>query len=373
MCVAVFDLGGTLMEYAGMPESWAAFYEQGFQAINRYFNCGATPTDIANSVEIFQSWNPRIIARENEASPEWLFQQAIGHWANLPQAHECAEVFFRSLHLKGSIYPDTIPCLSRLREGGVRIAALTDLPSGMPDEFFKRDITELLPYIDFYVSSAVCGFRKPNRRGLEMIAEHFHLPLAELVLFGDEEKDRQTAENAGCRFVEVRRRGRENFDLWKLVQEQIIIAHTMEYVGPVLTVPDWHFRSYSDADYPSYRAIYNDCFSDMRRALHLTPVYCCADRASLRSKARDIFILETAGEMVGSVAIYGNEIDDLIVARKYQGKGYGQGLLRFAAARMQRLGICPIVLHVADWNKKAMGLYKKNGFVAVKTEIVSFF
>lgn len=84
MCVAVFDLGGTLMEYAGMPESWAAFYEQGFQAINRYFNCGATPTDIANSVEIFQSWNPRIIARENEASPEWLFQQAICHWANLP-------------------------------------------------------------------------------------------------------------------------------------------------------------------------------------------------------------------------------------------------------------------------------------------------
>lgn len=84
---------------------------------------------------------------------------------------------------------------------GVQIAALTDLPSGMPDELFKRDIQELLPNLDLYISSAVCGYRKPNPRGLEMIADHFHVPVHELVLFGDEQKDKLTAENTGCRFV----------------------------------------------------------------------------------------------------------------------------------------------------------------------------
>lgn len=93
---------------------------------------------------------------------------------------------------------------------------------------FLKGISGSCPYINFYVSSAVCGHRKLNRRGMEMIAEYFHVPVDELVLFGDEEKDRQTAENAGYRFVGVRRKGQEPFNLWKLAQKQIIFAHTTE-------------------------------------------------------------------------------------------------------------------------------------------------
>lgn len=32
MAVFVFDCGGTLMEYAGMPAAWSALYPQGFRA-----------------------------------------------------------------------------------------------------------------------------------------------------------------------------------------------------------------------------------------------------------------------------------------------------------------------------------------------------
>lgn len=35
MKVIVFDLGGTLMQYVGMPHSWVEFYQQGFEAICR--------------------------------------------------------------------------------------------------------------------------------------------------------------------------------------------------------------------------------------------------------------------------------------------------------------------------------------------------
>ena len=46
------------------------------------------------------------------------------------------------------------------------------------------------------------------------------------------------------------------------------------------------------------------------------------------------------------------------------------GLLRFAVACMQRMGVSPIILHVADWNRGAISLYTKNGFRIVKTETV---
>lgn len=149
-----------------------------------------------------------------------------------------------------------------------------------------------------------------------------------------------------------------------------IIAHTMQYTGGEMPSPSMELRSYQDTDYPAYREIYNDCFADMRRALGLHPVNCCDTREALLNKSEDVFILEIDGRLVGSVAIRGSEIDDLIVARQFRRKGYGKGLLRFAVARMQRMGISPILLHVADWNRGAVGLYTKNGFSIIKTETV---
>lgn len=149
-----------------------------------------------------------------------------------------------------------------------------------------------------------------------------------------------------------------------------IIAHTMEYTGPVLAMPPLCLRHYADADEPAYRAAYNHAFAPMRRALGLQPVYCCAERAELLEKAGSIFILEADGALAGSVALYGNEIDDLFVAEDFLRKGYGQGLLRFAVARMQRAGVRPIILHVADWNQKAIKLYERNGFRVTATQAV---
>ena len=149
-----------------------------------------------------------------------------------------------------------------------------------------------------------------------------------------------------------------------------IIAHTMQYIGGEMPSPSIALRRYLDMDYPIYREVYNDCFADMRRALGLHPVNCCDGRGILAEKSENIFIFEVDNKLAGSVAIYGNEIDDLIVARQYQRKGYGQGLLRFAVARMQRQGVTPIRVHVADWNQAAMRLYSRNGFAVVGTEIV---
>lgn len=146
--IYVFDLGGTLMEYKGMPLNWSDFYVGGFSLINQRFNLGLSKTQIDQAVEILKSHNPRICGRQNEI-------------------------------------------------------LATDLPSGMPDSIFKPSITELLPYFDLYVSSEVCGFRKPNKAGLEFIANHFNVPVTDLIFIGDEQKDIDCATNANCKFVHI--------------------------------------------------------------------------------------------------------------------------------------------------------------------------
>lgn len=149
-----------------------------------------------------------------------------------------------------------------------------------------------------------------------------------------------------------------------------IIAHTMHYTANKTLSASLDLRNYRDSDYSAYKQVYEDCFSDMRRALNLKPINCCSSREDLLDKAGCIFVLEVEGELAGSVALYGHEIDDLVVARKFQRKGYGQGLLRFAVARMQQSNISPVTLHVADWNQAAVRLYMKNGFTIVATETV---
>lgn len=148
-----------------------------------------------------------------------------------------------------------------------------------------------------------------------------------------------------------------------------IIAHTMEYCGEAVH-SELMLRNYTGSDYKRYKKAYEACFSEMRTALCLNPVNCCSSEKKLLQNSGSIFIYEENGILIGSVAVYGNEIDDLFVAKEFQKKGYGEELLRFALYKMQKAGVTPIVIHVADWNRGAVKLYQKNGFKFVKTEVV---
>ena len=47
-------------------------------------------------------------------------------------------------------------------------------------------------------------------------------------------------------------------------------------------------------------------------------------------------------EIIGSVACYGNEIDDLIVNAKYQNRGYGKQLLLWGMNHIREISNEPI-------------------------------
>jgi len=206
--VIVFDLGGTLMQYVGMPYSWVDFYQQGFEAIIKKYNCKVSEESLEKSLQMLKEFNPRVNYREVEYPAEYIFSKILEHWDLQAPLNECIETFWSGLKLKAEIYPDTLEVLRVLKEKGYIIATLTDLPSAMPDEVFKKDITKLLEYFDYYVSSSVAGYRKPSKNGLEMISEKYGIPITELLFVGDEEKDRETAHNANCAFIKIDRKAK---------------------------------------------------------------------------------------------------------------------------------------------------------------------
>lgn len=197
----VFDLGGTLMEFKGMPPDWSRFYNTGFAGINQKYKLGLTNTEIQRSADIMASYNPRVTQRDIEIAPFVIFKESISDWANTPNVNDIIECFFDSLNLEVIIYDYALTLIENLRSDGYRIACLTDLPNGMPDYIFKEPIKELISKLDLYVSSENCGTRKPNPNGLIKIAEYFGIKTEEILFIGDEEKDKETAANAGCKFM----------------------------------------------------------------------------------------------------------------------------------------------------------------------------
>jgi len=149
-----------------------------------------------------------------------------------------------------------------------------------------------------------------------------------------------------------------------------VVAYTMEYNGATVD-SELALVPFEEKYYEDYRDIYHDCFYEMRKALGLRPYNACDSIKKLLAKKNDVFLLLADNEIVASVAVYENEIDDLFVSRKFQGRGYGKKLLQFAVSLLQKRNVSPIALNVAEWNQKAISLYKNNGFVVSKIETVS--
>ena len=205
MKAIIFDVGRTLMEYKNMPNVWTEFYQSSFEYVRSELALNISDADIERSIDILRSYNPKINYREIDYSPEMIFGKATEHWnADFP-LDDVIDSFYSSLNLTSYIYEETIPVLKKLKLEGYIIAVLTDVATGMPDELHKSYFEELLPYFDMYVSSISCGYRKPNPKGLNDIAEHFGISPDEMIYIGDEEKDIHAAKRFGCKSVLIDR------------------------------------------------------------------------------------------------------------------------------------------------------------------------
>lgn len=202
--VVVFDLGETLMEYKGMHLSWDSYYHPAFEYVNEKLGLNLMATQISHSVEVLKKYNPRIKMREEEIPSEKIFAEAVAGWnydkTSIP-VEKIIYTFFESLKLEPVIYEDSIPALKKLRAAQLKTAVMTDVASAMPDSLHKAYVEPLLPYLDLYVSSVTCGWRKPNPKGLSDITAYFNTTPNEMIMIGDNQRDIQAAKNFGCSSV----------------------------------------------------------------------------------------------------------------------------------------------------------------------------
>ena len=149
-----------------------------------------------------------------------------------------------------------------------------------------------------------------------------------------------------------------------------IIAYEMKYTKDYVERSNIDCIPFGLEYFQEYMRIYNECFYEMRKALDVQPYDFLNDYNQIVEKVKDIYLLVSKGEIVGSVACYGNEIDDLIVNKKFQHKGYGKQLLLWGMQHIRENNNEAITLHVAKWNDKAVMLYEKEGFEIAKIEKV---
>ncbi len=141
-------------------------------------------------------------------------------------------------------------------------------------------------------------------------------------------------------------------------------AYEMTYMHPVSERSSVEMILFSPEYQEKYKEIYNDCFREMREALNIKPYDFIQDDSFFEAGIDSVYLLLRGDEIIGSVALKGDEIDDLIVNRRYQGRGYGRQILLWALEHMQSE---KVILHVAEWNQKAVFLYKKMGFEITDT------
>ena len=149
-----------------------------------------------------------------------------------------------------------------------------------------------------------------------------------------------------------------------------IIAYEMKYGNAGVEKSDIVCIPFEASFFQEYMSIYNECFYEMRKALDIQPYHFLNSYNQIADKVKDIYLLIYQGEIVGSVACYGNEIDDLIVNKKFQRRGYGKQLLLWGMQHIRENSNEPITLHVAKWNNNALMLYKKVGFEIANVEKV---
>ena len=149
-----------------------------------------------------------------------------------------------------------------------------------------------------------------------------------------------------------------------------IIAYEMKFQKDIIEQSNIVCVPFEEKYFLTYMRIYNECFYEMRKNLDIEPYNFLSNYEQIKGRIKDIYLLVEKDEIIGSVACYGNEIDDLIVNKKFQHKGYGKQLLLWGMQCIRKKNTEPIVLHVAEWNKNALMLYKNVGFEIVNVEKV---
>ena len=159
-----FDLGGTLINYKGIPMSWQTLYGRALTDVAISCNCKVNDKFLFDGKQILSKYNTRLNTRTKEVSSKRIIGEILSCWdvpvdTNLKNAEDTFFSYFRKEFI---LYDDTIPILKYLKSKDIKVGILTDVPYGMGYEFVSQDIA---PISDFYIRflNELGGRRLGNR------------------------------------------------------------------------------------------------------------------------------------------------------------------------------------------------------------------
>ncbi|HEV2783253.1 MAG TPA: HAD family hydrolase [Actinophytocola sp.] len=99
-------------------------------------------------------------------------------------------------------YPDTGAALSRLRDAGVPVAVISNIPWDIRGVFDRNGMADL---VDEYVLSYAEGVMKPDPKIFLTACERIGVEPKHAMMIGDNEEADGGARRIGCRFAAVKR------------------------------------------------------------------------------------------------------------------------------------------------------------------------
>lgn len=137
---------------------------------------------------------------------------------------------------------DTLPTLQTLRERGYHIGLISNTSD---DKHVQQmlDRWELRPFLEYIVTSAGCGIRKPDIRIFQMALDHFKIPSAEAVMVGDTlDADILGANRLGIYSIWVTRRVQSSSDKELAIQPQAVVSALSQLPGLLTEIEQDHLE-----------------------------------------------------------------------------------------------------------------------------------
>lgn len=193
----VFDVGETLLHYAGVGLNWSEHYGDALTHVATACGLDHSNERLVAGAAVLSRYNTRTHPRLVEVAADVIFHDILGRWTAAPEplVPKAIAAFFSYFQRRAVTYEDARPALQWLRDRGYPIGVLTDVPYGMPAEFVRQDLQRagIDDLVDVVVTSVDVGYRKPHPAGFRAVAAALGVTAGRLLYVGNERKDMEGA------------------------------------------------------------------------------------------------------------------------------------------------------------------------------------
>jgi putative hydrolase of the HAD superfamily len=201
-----FDLGDTLCEYAGVPLNWEREYPAALAAVAKQCGQELSSERLRSGTRVLLQYNTRRTPRrdDREYAAEQVFGELLAEWGS-PSEFLAGSIaaFFSHFRQTLQAFPESAAVLAKLHQLGVPTGVLTDVAYGMPRDLIFADLAQAGLRIpdERLITSTMVGHRKPHSAGFAALARKLGISSDQMMYVGNERKDVDGGNAAGCQTV----------------------------------------------------------------------------------------------------------------------------------------------------------------------------